>query len=108
MARNADGRRHQPGFRDMFADSNERAERLRADILQIKKGRGKRAFFALRQWVSDYNDMLENSTRLAVYMEAREAGISKKRAAQLAKDVTLNFNRKGTGGHTSRGHVRLL
>ena len=83
------------GFRDMFADSNERAERLRADILQIKKVRGKRAFFALRQWVSDYNDMLENSTRLAVYMEAREAGISKKRAAQLAKDVTLNFNRKG-------------
>lgn len=83
------------GFRDMFADSNERAERLRADILQIKQGKGKRAIFALRQWVSDYNDMLENSTRLAVYMEARESGISKKRAAQLAKDVTLNFNRKG-------------
>lgn len=83
------------GFRDMFADPNERAERLRADILQIKQGKSKRAIFALRQWVSDYNDMLENSTRLAVYMEARESGISKKRAAQLAKDVTLNFNRKG-------------
>ncbi|MBP7517794.1 MAG: hypothetical protein KA768_08160, partial [Desulfobulbus sp.] len=83
------------GFRDMFADSNERAERLRADILQIKKGKALQSLYAMRQWVSDYNDMLENSTRLAVYMEARAGGISRKRAAQLAKDVTLNFNRKG-------------
>lgn len=42
------------------------------------------------------NDAVENSIRLAAYIEAREAGVSRDKAAQLAKNLTVNFNKSGT------------
>lgn len=40
--------------------------------------------------------MSENSTRFAVYMSERQAGKSATEAAYAAKEITTNFNRKGT------------
>jgi len=45
--------------------------------------------------LSDYNTAMENATRLAIYETARSTGISAARAASLAKNSTVNFNRKG-------------
>ncbi|MBV5329433.1 MAG: hypothetical protein JZU65_17715, partial [Chlorobium sp.] len=83
------------GFRDMFETSADRTDSLRADIKAMSEGKPMRIFRHCKQWVSDYNDVLENSTRLATYMEGIAAGMTQKRAAQLAKDITINFNRKG-------------
>jgi len=44
------------------------------------------------------NDAVENSIRLAAYIEAREAGVTREKAAQLAKNITVNFNKSGTLG----------
>ena len=44
------------------------------------------------------NDAVENSIRLAAYIEAREAGVSREKAAQLAKNITVNFNKSGELG----------
>jgi len=44
------------------------------------------------------NDVVENGTRLAVYKVAIDQGFSPKKAAQLAKNATVNFNKKGTIG----------
>jgi hypothetical protein len=41
------------------------------------------------------NATVENTMRLSVYANAREAGLSKMQAASLAKNVTVNFSRKG-------------
>lgn len=41
------------------------------------------------------NDMAENSTRLAAYAAMREKGMSVHEAAKYAKEVTVNFNRRG-------------
>ena len=41
------------------------------------------------------NQASENMIRLATYVEARKAGAAREDAATLAKDVTVNFNRKG-------------
>lgn len=42
------------------------------------------------------NDMAENSTRLAVYAAMREQGKTVEEAAAYAKEVTVNFNRRGS------------
>ncbi len=44
---------------------------------------------------SNINATVENTMRLSVYANAREAGLSKMQAASLAKNITVNFSRKG-------------
>jgi N12 class adenine-specific DNA methylase/predicted RNA methylase len=44
------------------------------------------------------NGATETATRLAAYAEARKAGLMPERAASLAKNLTVNFNRKGEVG----------
>jgi hypothetical protein len=49
-------------------------------------------------WIEDANGSVENAVRLSAYVHARKAGLSKARAASLAKNLTVNFNRKGELG----------
>ena len=48
--------------------------------------------------IENVNDAFENSVRLAAYIEARKAGISREKAAELSKNITVNFNRSGELG----------
>jgi hypothetical protein len=41
------------------------------------------------------NTASENAVRFSAYVSAREAGVSVQKAANLAKNLTVNFNRKG-------------
>ena len=84
------------GYRDLFEDSQSRAEQLQKDLEDFKsgkplKGKGK----AVMRWLSDFNDSIENAIRVSVYKNALDKGISKERAASLAKNITVNFNRTG-------------
>jgi hypothetical protein len=47
------------------------------------------------QAVDDYNSIVENSVRLAAFQAARKQGLTPQRAASIAKNITVNFNRKG-------------
>ena len=44
------------------------------------------------------NTSVENGVRLAAYMESRKAGLSRDKAAELAKNLTVNFNKSGEWG----------
>jgi len=55
----------------------------------------KRGFYALRDTIESLNGGVENALRLAAYKNAREGGMSKPQAASLAKNLTVNFNRRG-------------
>ena len=48
--------------------------------------------------IENVNDAFENSVRLAAYIEARKAGVSREKAAELSKNITVNFNRSGELG----------
>lgn len=48
--------------------------------------------------IEDVNDASENALRVAVYIEQRKSGMSIDKAAEYAKNVTINFNRKGQVG----------
>jgi hypothetical protein len=84
------------GYRDLFEDSQSRAEQLQKDLEDFKsgkplKGKGK----AVMRWLSDFNDAIENAIRVSVYKNALDKGMSKEKAASLAKNITVNFNRTG-------------
>jgi hypothetical protein len=49
----------------------------------------------LIKFIDDYNDVVENASRLSVYVNARRQGLTEKAAASLAKNLTVNFNRRG-------------
>ena len=61
--------------------------------LQVKRG-----LYAVRDFVEASNLGVENAVRLAAYKNAREAGLSKAQSASIAKNLTVNFNRRGTLG----------
>ena len=48
------------------------------------------------------NDRIENINRFAVYMTSRQMGRSVMRSIYDAKEVSVNFNRKGAAGNTGR------
>lgn len=51
------------------------------------------------RWVEDLNDGIENGLRLATYIHLRrDKGWSKAKAAEYAKELTVNFNRRGVAG----------
>tara|TARA_X000001036_G_scaffold28804_1_gene23804 strand:+ start:19601 stop:28237 length:8637 start_codon:yes stop_codon:yes gene_type:complete len=52
------------------------------------------------EYVKGINEAFENSIRLSAYIEARKAGVSIGKAAQLSKEITVNFNRSGEWGPT--------
>ncbi|MEO1169902.1 MAG: LPD38 domain-containing protein [Pseudomonadota bacterium] len=56
------------------------------------------ALRATRDFIENANIGVENAVRLAAYKNAREGGMSKMQAASLAKNLTVNFNRRGTAG----------
>ena len=57
--------------------------------------RGKGAVNALIEVIENINLSLENAARLSAYINARRAGVDRMQAASLAKNLTINFNRRG-------------
>jgi len=84
-------------------DMNEQAKKLE-HLVSIAQGGTKGNILKFSQTVKDMvehaNSAVENGVRLSVYKHAIDAGVSRKRAASLAKNLTINFNRKGEIGQT--------
>ena len=79
-------------FREQFVDIDARAKDL------MKKLDGSSPADAVRpltDFVADVNTAVENAVRLSAFRVALANGVSKDRAASLAKNLTVNFNRKG-------------
>jgi len=107
----------QTGYRDMFRTSNERANAMQQVMdptswtenkwgqfftangaLKVPLVTIQKAATPLFNWLSDFNLAMENAVRLSAYKEAVDSGMSKQQAASLAKNLTVNFNRKGAWG----------
>jgi hypothetical protein len=86
------------GYRAMFSTSEDRGRELAKELRKMQAGQIEKAGRAVLDWLSDYNEALENVTRLAAYKTAKANGMSNQQAASLAKNLTVNFNRKGAIG----------
>jgi hypothetical protein len=90
--RNAGG---STGWRDSFATSADRGKALQKELDSLSYGTAKKILPAIGGWLSDYNTAMEGSTRLAAFIVAVESGLSDAQAASIAKNLTVNFDRKG-------------
>lgn len=88
------------GYKDVYENRGERIKDVYKRFEQMKnatpKAKMRNLMKSMGDWLSDYNDSFENATRLAVFKAALDAGMSEQRAAALSKEITVNFNRKGT------------
>jgi len=83
------------GYRELFITPDERVKALTKELNALERGKVSEAAHAVVDWLSDYNETMENAVRLAAYKVALDQGMSKERAASLAKNLTVNFNRRG-------------
>jgi hypothetical protein len=84
------------GGRERFAEYDKSAQIVEKELSKLNRGNVKKAAYATLDWISNVNDMLENAVRLSAYRSGLKAGMSKQQAADIAKNITVNFNRKGT------------
>lgn len=69
-----------------------------ADIEKLATSKTRKLASNLVKYVDNWNTIFEDSTRLSVYRQALAQGATKDRAAFLAKEASINFNRMGKGG----------
>ncbi|QFS68605.1 hypothetical protein GCS91_20345 [Delftia tsuruhatensis] len=96
------------GYRDLYADPKDRAKALQKALDQVGEGKVVGSGRALLNWLSDFNETLEATTRLGVYKAALDQGISRQEAASIAKNITVNFNRKGRNTSVVGAHFAFL
>lgn len=89
------------GFREMFAVAEDRAKAIEKQLARAasagKLAPGKMAH-AVLDLLDGFNTTLENAVRLSAYKVALDKGISRPEAARLARELTVDFNRKGRMG----------
>jgi hypothetical protein len=86
----------QTGYVDLYKTSEDRTKDIDKQLKMIK---GKAPIRGIISWageaLSNYNNSIENAVRLSAYEVGIANGMSKDAAAAMAKDLTVNFNRKG-------------
>ena len=91
----------QTGYRDSLIRTDEETAIIEKELAKMKAGNAKKAFSAVMGALTDFNDMMENSVRLSAYDAAVEdeskggKGLSPQKAAIIAKNLTVNFDKKG-------------
>lgn len=68
---------------------------------ELKRANGKlsitKAFNLLGEKLDEYNRAVENCARFAAYLTSREMGRTVERSIYDAKEISVNFNKKGSG-----------
>ncbi len=87
----------QTGFREMFEDGARRAEAVERDLKKMSQSRAdpRRIARGMMSLLSGFNEVTENAVRLSAYAAALDKGMSRPEAARLARELTVDFNRKG-------------
>lgn len=73
------------------------------EFARMKQNNPKKAAVWLIDKVDDFNGLFEDSTRLSIYRQALEAGMTRERAAYLARHASIDFKKMGTAGPVING-----
>lgn len=71
-------------------------EDMVSDIMSGNKGKVKKGLDKLVKVVDSTNEIMENASRFSIYRIMLSSGATRKEAADVAKNITVNFDRKGT------------
>ena len=82
-------------------DVEDLKKKFRSDLKDLNRmaANPKKVGHIIMDSIETLNRAIEDSNRFMVYMTSIQYGRSIEEAVNNAKDVTLNFNRKGTGEH---------
>lgn len=83
------------GYSEQFSRAKEKASIVEREMARLDRGNARRKADAVLDWLSDYNDAMENAVRLSAFKAGLDKGMTPQRAASLAKNLTVNFNKKG-------------
>lgn len=88
------------GYMESFNGVEDRIKAIQAKLGNTKGSKilDKTGLGYVLDLLGDYNTAIESGVRLSAYRAAREKGLSSKEAASIAKNLTVNFNRKGRTG----------
>lgn len=77
-------------------------KKVKKELARItgERGSAKRAMDYTLERLEDFNRMAEDISRFAVYMTSRQMGRSIVESVRDAKEITVNFNKKGAGYKT--------
>ena len=82
--------------------AGEIKEQLNKKLTKVKNGESilttNNRIGGILQSIEDINGIFENGSRLSVFAMALENGASPEKAAEVAKNFTVNFNQKGSWG----------
>lgn len=81
-------------FKNFDRDPEKLEAELQKAVKQLAAGKTS-APKVVVDWVTAWNDALENGTRLATFKIAIDKGMTDAQAAEIAKNITVNFNQKG-------------
>jgi hypothetical protein len=75
----------------------EAAAALQSEAARLRDGESMPVSYLkkLAGFMEKLNAVAERATRLAVYAESRESGLSRLKAAEVAVNITVNFGRRG-------------
>jgi hypothetical protein len=83
----------------------QKIEDIQSALDQASAKGGKKAWYETKkgaekvlQSLQDFNSVFENITRFSVYKNALDAGLTREEAASMAREVTVDFNKKGEVG----------
>jgi hypothetical protein len=79
-------------YEDRFKDLDKRMRNLDS------KGKEKRILTSVVNYIGDVNDAIEGGIRLATFKSAVDRGYSDAESAKMAREVTIDFNKKGEWG----------
>jgi hypothetical protein len=86
----------QVGYSEQFKKNHEGDDILAREMKRLGNKGIRKGFDISLRWMSDFNDAAENAVRLSAFRTAVESGMSEMQAARLAKEITVNFDRKGS------------
>lgn len=82
----------------MALSTRDKVELDLAKIRSLNRSNPKAAAEKVLQSFDAWNTVFEDASRLSAYKQALASGYSREQAASIAKNSTVNFNKKGTGG----------
>lgn len=85
-------------YREQLIRRADQENLINEKIKQLNSNVAKKAASGFFNGLSDFNDTIENAIRLSAYKAAKEKGMSAEKAATIAKELTVNFDRKGAMG----------
>ncbi len=83
-------------FRQMFENIKDRDYSIRKELEQMDENMAVHSGRIVLKALSDFNTVMENAVRVSTFMTGIDSGLSDAKAASIAKNISVNFNRKGS------------